>query len=331
MRAVGAPESVVETGTGFARGMLGGNATVLMIFLINAAFRGAGDAAIAMRTLWFANLLNIVLGPLFIFGVGPFPELGVTGAAVATNIGRGAGVLYQLYWLVKGHGNLKVTRRHLVVDLATIRQIARVAVNGIGQLLISTTSWIGLVSIVGSFGPAALAGYTVGIRILMFALLPSWGLCNAAATLVGQNLGAKQPGRAEDAVWTAARYNFYFLTVVGVVFVALAGPIVGLFTQDAVVAAEATRCLRICALGFPIYAYGTVMLSAFNGAGDTWTPTLMNFFCFWCWEIPLAWLLSKPVGWGPTGTFIAITVAFTTLTAVAWVMFRKGRWKGQVV
>jgi putative MATE family efflux protein len=331
LRMVGATESVVATGGGFARVMLGGNASVMLIFLINAAFRGAGDAAIAMRTLWLANAFNIVLGPCFIFGLGPLPEMGVTGAAVATTIGRSLGVGYQVYWLVKGHGNLRVARRHVAVDLAVIRQLARVAVNGIGQLMISTTSWIGLVSILAIFGSPVVAGYTVGVRVLLFALLPSWGLSNAAATLVGQNLGAKQPERAEQAVRIAARFNFWFLTAVGVVFVAFAGPIVGLFAKEVVVVEYATETLRICALGFPVYAYGVVLLAAFNGAGDTRTPTMLNFVCFWCWEIPLAYVLARVLGVGPAGVFWAICVAFSTLAVLGWVVFRRGTWKGKVV
>ncbi|HKE16665.1 MAG TPA: MATE family efflux transporter [Kofleriaceae bacterium] len=316
---------------GFTRIMLGGNATVFLIFLINAVFRGAGDAAIAMRTLWLANLLNIALGPCFIFGWGPFPELGVAGAAVATNTGRGIGVLYQLSCLVRRSGRLTVRRRHIKVDLAVLGNLVRIAASGIGQLLINTTSWIALMRLMATFGSAALAGYAVAMRIVMFAILPAWGLSNAAATLVGQNLGARRPERAEKAVWTAARYNLYFLGAVGVVFVALAGPIVRLFPGDPAMQQFGTTALRIVGLGFPLYAYALVVSSAFNGAGDTWTPTLMNLFCFWAWEIPLAWLLARPLRMGPTAVFIAVTVAFSTLAVVAVVLFRRGHWKQQRV
>lgn len=331
LAAMGASPEVVAQGSGFARVMLGGNATVLLIFLINAVFRGAGDAAIAMRTLWLANLLNIGLGPCFVFGLGPFPELGVTGAAVATNIGRGTGVLYQLVMLARGGGRVAVRRRHLRLDLPVMANLLRLAGNGMLQMLISTTSWIGLVRILTSFGSAAVAAYTIAVRIVMFALLPSWGLSNAAATLVGQNLGAKRPDRSERAVWIAARFNLYFLGSVGVLFFVFAGPIVRVFSTDAEVVDLCVSGLRIVALGFPFYAYGMVMTSAFNGAGDTWTPTLISFFCFWLWEIPLAWLLAKQLGWGPAGIFTALAVAFSTVAVVGIVLFRRGRWKQQRV
>jgi putative MATE family efflux protein len=326
LEAMGASPAAMQH-SGFTRVMLAGNATVFLIFLINAVFRGAGDAAIAMRTLWLANLLNIVLGPCFIFGWGPFPELGVTGAAVATCTGRGVGVLYQLIALARSAGRLRVRRRHIRLDRAVMRNIVGIALNGIGQLLINTTSWIVVMRILAPFGSVALAGYAVAMRIVIFAILPAWGLSNAAATLVGQNLGARQPERAEQAVWTAARYNLYFLGTVGVVFVVFAEPIVGLFPGGAEMQAFGTTALRIIGLGFPFYAYGLVLLSAFNGAGDTRTPTLMNLFCFWIWELPLAWVLAHPFGLGPRGIVIAVAVAFSTLAVVSVVMFRRGHWK----
>jgi putative MATE family efflux protein len=331
LRAMGAEAGVLAQGTGFARVMLGGNATVFLIFLINAVFRGAGDASIAMRTLWLANLLNIALGPCFIFGWGPFPELGVAGAAVATNVGRGIGVLYQLYSLVRRAHHLSVRRRHLRIDPAVMRNMLRIAGDGIGQLLINTTSWVGLMRLMAPFGSVAVAGYAVAMRVVMFAILPAWGLSNAAATLVGQNLGAKQPERAEQAVWTAARYNLYFLGAVGVVFVAFAGPIIRLFPGGAEMQAFGTTALRIIGLGFPFYAYALVLSSAFNGAGDTRTPTIMNLFCFWLWELPLAWLLAAGVGLGAHGIVIAVAVAFSTLAVVSVVVFRRGRWKTRSV
>jgi putative MATE family efflux protein len=325
----GDPDSatVVQVGSGFARMMLGGNATVFLIFLINAIFRGAGDAVIAMRTLWLANAINIALGPCLIFGLGPFPELGVTGAAIATNIGRGTGVLYQLWHLAGSHSRIQMRLRHLLPDRALIGSILRMAGSGIFQFLISTTSWIGLVKIISLFGSAALAAYTIAIRLIIFALLPAWGLSNAGATLVGQNLGAKKPERAEQAVWIATRYNAVFLGIAGILFIALATPIVRLFTIDPEVLALGARALWIIALGFPLYAAGMCLTSAFNGAGDTWTPTLLNFVCFWLVEIPLAWILAKPCGLGATGVFIAVPTGFIVLALWSVVLFRRGKWK----
>ncbi|HEX2686549.1 MAG TPA: MATE family efflux transporter [Kofleriaceae bacterium] len=331
LHVMGASPDAIARGGSFTRIMLGGNATVFLIFLINAVFRGAGDAAIAMRTLWLANFLNIMLGPCFIFGWGPFPELGVAGAAVATNTGRGIGVLYQLFSLVRRSRQLTVRRRHLRIDRAVMGNVVRIAIDGIGQLLINTTSWVGLMRLMAPFGSVALAGYAVTMRVVMFAILPAWGLSNAAATLVGQNLGAKHPERAEQAVWTAARYNLYFLGAVGVVFVAFAGPIVRLFPGGAEMQAFGTTALRIVGLGFPFYAYGLVLSSAFNGAGDTRTPTIMNLFCFWIWEIPLAWVLARPLEVGAQGIVVAVAVAFSTLAVVSVIVFRRGRWKSQRV
>jgi putative MATE family efflux protein len=331
LTAMGASPAAIAQGGRFTSIMLGGNATVFLLFLINAVFRGAGDAAIAMRTLWLANLLNIALGPCFIFGWGPFPELGVAGAAVATTIGRGVGVLYQITSLIRSRGQLTVRRRHLRIDRAVLTNVLRIAANGIGQLLINTSSWIGLIFLMAPFGSVALAGYAVTMRVVMFAILPGWGLSNAAATLVGQNLGAKQPERAEQAVWTAARYNLYFLGAVGVVFVVFAGPIVDLFPGGAEMQAFGTNALRIVGLGFPFYAYALVVSAAFNGAGDTRTPTLLNLFCFWLCEIPLAWLLSGPLGFGAYGIVATIAIAFSLLAVASVVVFRRGRWKIQRV
>ncbi len=324
---LGASGAVVAQGSTFARIMLGGNAVVFLLFVVNSIFRGAGDAASSMRVLWLANSLNILLGPCFIFGLGPFPAMGVTGAAVATTIGRGAGVVYQLVILARGKGRIVIRREHLGLDPAVMKSILGIAWTGMVQGLIGMTSWLGLVRIVNQFGSTAMAGYFIAIRIVIFALLPAWGLSNAAATLVGQNLGAKRPDRAEAAVWIAARYDLYFLGAVGLLFVIFAGPIAGLFADDPVVLAQATRCLRIVSLGFPLYAFAMVMTAAFNGAGDTWTPTIINLLCFWAWEVPFAWVLSVPGGIGPTGVHIAITVGFSTMALVALVLFRRGRWK----
>ena len=329
LRLMGASDSVVARGTDFARVMLGANATVFMIFLINAIFRGAGDAVLAMRTLWLANGLNILLDPCFIFGWGPFPELGVTGAAVATNIGRGIGVLYQLWHLAGHNSRVRVRMRHFTPIIQDIRVILTTSGNGILQLLIGTTSWIGLFKILASFGSTALAGYTIAMRVVMFALLPAWGLANAGATLVGQNLGAGKPERAEESIWIATRFNVLFLGIVGLGFVFFAGPLVRLFTADAEVLEHGIRALWVISLAFPLYAAGMCLEAAFNGAGDTWTPTRLNFFCFWMGQIPLAWLLAEYFRLGPTGVFIAVPISFSALAVWSLVLFRRGRWKEQ--
>ena len=326
----GSPE-VVEAGSWYARILLGGEATVILLFLINAAFRGAGDAAIAMRVLWTANAFNLLLDPLLIFGIGPFPEMGVAGAAVATTVGRGVGVVVQLIVLLRGRGRLGMQLRHLRPDPRVMWSLVSLSATATFQMIIGMVSWVGLVRILATFGSAVLAGYTIAIRIVIFALLPSWGLSNAAATMVGQGLGARKPERAEQAVWIASRYNGVFLTVLGVAFFAFAEPLVRLFSADAEVAGYAAACLRIVSLGFPLYAYGMVLTQSFNGAGDTWTPTWINLFCFWIWELPLAWWLSHGAGLGANGAFIAITVAYCTLALVSAVIFRKGRWKEQQV
>lgn len=327
LRVMGADDQVVAVGTGYMAVMLGGNACVLVLFLLNAAFRGAGDAAIAMRLLWLANGINIVLDPLLIFGIGPFPELGVTGAAIATTIGRGTAVVVQLYVLFNGVGRLKASLRSLAIRPAVMARALKLSGTGTLQVFIGTASWIGLVRLLATFGASALAGYTIAIRIVIFALMPAWGLSNAAATMVGQALGARDPERAERAVWIAGLMNFVFLGVVGLVFTLLAGPIVALFGADAEAAVYATRCLRIVSLGFVFYAYGMVLQQSFNGAGDAWTPTWLNVLCFWLWEIPLAFVLAKTFAFGPDGVFIAITVAFSTMTVLSAVLFRRGKWK----
>jgi putative MATE family efflux protein len=327
LRVMGATPAVVAIGTRYTQVLLGGGVTATLIFLVNAAFRGAGDAAISMRTLWLANAINIALGPLLVFGLGPFPRMGVTGAAIATTIGRGIGVLYLLFALGRGWGRLGVTRAHLRRDRETLRTILRLARSGVAQTLIGFTSWIALIRIIAPFGSVPLAGYTIAMRVVMFALLPSVGLGNAAATLVGQNLGANDPGRAEDAVWRAARYNLYFLGLVGLALVAFAPAVIRLFTADPGVVAEGGRCLRIVGLGFGFYAYEIVVSQAFNGAGDTRTPTLINFFCFWLGEIPLAALLSRILALGPNGAYASVTAAFSVMAVASIVLFRRGRWK----
>ena len=327
LAVMGASPAVTAIGSGYTRMLLGGSATVLLLFLINAIFRGAGDAAIAMRVLWLANAINILLGPCLIFGLGPFPRLGVTGAAVATTIGRGTGVLYQLYRLTRGDARVAVQRAHVALRPALMANLVRLSGSGTFQVLVGTASYVGLVRIMSTFGSAALAGYTISIRILVFALLPSWGLSNAAATMVGQSLGAGKPERAERAAWLAAGYNMAVLGAVGLLFIAFAGPIVGVFTRDPVALPTGALGLRTMSFGFVFYALGFVLTQAFNGAGDTWTPTWINLACFWLWEIPLAYLLALVWGFGPQGVFVAITVGYSTLALVSVVLFKRGRWK----
>ena len=330
LAAMGAAPGVLANAN-FTRVMLGGNAVVLLLFLVNAIFRGAGDAVIAMRVLWLANAINIFLGPMLIFGIGPFPRLGVVGAAVATNIGRGVGAVFALSRLFSPGARVRVKRHHFRLDPALMWQMIRLSGSGTFQILVGSASWIGLVRVISGFGSSALAGYTIAMRVVMFALLPSWGLSNAAATMVGQSLGARKPDRAEKSVWIAGRYNVVFLGSVGVAFVALAGPIVSLFSNDPAVASYAVNCLRIVGLGFPFYAYGMVLNSAFNGAGDTWTPTWINFLIFWLLEIPLAYALAVSFNRGPRGVFIAITIAYSSLAVISAYLFRKGRWKTKKV
>lgn len=331
LRLMGATPSMLESSLGYGRVMLIGNATVTLLFLSNAIFRGAGDAAIAMRMLVISNLINIVLDPCLIFGLGPFPEMGVTGAAVATNIGRGIAVLIQIAVLFSGHTRVRARLRHLTVLPQVMWTVCRLSGVGFLQVLIDTSSWIGLVRVISSAGSDALAGYTIGIRIMMFAILPAWGVSNAAATMVGQALGAGDPQRAEQAVWTAGRYNAIFMGMIGVAFFVGSPSLVSWFATDAVVAAHAVDCLRICSVGFIFFAYGLVLTQAFNGAGDTWTPTWLNFICFWLWQIPLAWWLAIVLGWGPRGVYIAMTVAFSTLAVASAFVFRRGGWKTKAV
>jgi putative MATE family efflux protein len=327
LRLMGGSPSMIASSLGYTQVMLAGNATVTLLFLINAIFRGAGDPAIAMRMLWLANAINIGLGPCLIFGLGPFPEMGVTGAAVATNIGRGTAVAAQLWMLASGRSRIHLTRRHLELVPAVMWNVCRLSGSGFVQILIDTSSWIALVRVISTFGSDALAGYTIGIRTVVFAILPAWGLSNASATMVGQALGAGKPDRAEAAVWTAGFYNAVVLGAVGAVFVLFAPQIVGIYTADPKIVPHAIDCLRIVSAGFVFFAYGLVFTQSFNGAGDTWTPTLINLACFWLLQIPLAWLLAIRLEMGPRGVYIAITVAFSTLAVVSAVIFRKGWWK----
>ena len=327
MRAMGATPSMIASSLGYTQVMFAGNATVTLLFLINAIFRGAGDPAIAMRMLWLSNGINIVLDPVFIFGFGPVPAMGVTGAAVATNIGRGTAVLTQLWMLWSGRGRVHLRPRHVVLVPAVMWNVCRLSGVGFLQVLIDTSSYIGLVRVIATFGSDVLAGYTIGIRTVIFAILPAWGLGNAAATMVGQALGAKNPDRAEASVWTAGKYNAIVLGLISVIFIVFAPQIVDIFTNDPRVAPYATSCLRIVSTGFVFFAYGLVFTQSFNGAGDTWTPTWINLGCFWLFQIPLAWLLAIRLEMGPQGVFIAMTVAFSLLAIVSGVIFKRGAWK----
>lgn len=324
---MGATDSVVTMGKGFTAVSLGGSATIMYLFLLNAAFRGAGDASIALRSLWLANGINIVLDPCLIFGLGPFPEMGVTGAAVATTIGRGIGVLYQLCYLFGGRGKLAFQIRHLRIVPELISRVMVISIGGIGQFLISMSSWIVIMRIVALYGSTAIAAYTIAWRMLEFVWLPAWGLGNAAATLVGQNLGANKPQRAEQSVWRAARYNTIFMTGAGVFLIAFAPGIAGLFSNDAEVVRIGTSCLRILGMGFPMYAVGMIITQALNGAGDTVTPSIINLVCFWFLQIPLAYWLATAVSLGPDGVFIAVVISESLLTILSVIIFRRGNWK----
>lgn len=324
---MGAAPSVIAIGSGYTRVILGGEMSVILLFVLNAAFRGAGDPSVAMRVLAVANGINIVLSPCLIFGIGPFPHMGVTGAAVATTIGRGIGAALAFTAMVRPGGRLRVTLRYFIPDPALLRQLVSIGSSASLQFLVGTASWIGLTRLVATFGSEAVAGYTVALRVVIFAILPAFGLSNAAATMVGQALGAAKPERAERAVWAACRYNVAFLGVLGLVFVLFAPSVAALFGHDLLMRHYASRCLRIMAAGFPLYGIGMVLTQAFNGAGDTWTPTWLNFLVFWCWEVPLAWVLAKPLEWGPDGAFAAVAIAFCTLAGASALVFRRGRWK----
>jgi putative MATE family efflux protein len=328
---MGASPGVVRTGTTYARVLLGGNATIVMLFLINAVFRGAGDAAIAMRVLWLANGINILLGPCLIFGLGPFPRLGVAGAAIATNIGRGTGALFAFSRLLKPGSRVDIHTRHLRLDPALIARLARISWSACAQLLIGMASWMAVIRILSTFGSNVLAGYTIGFRVIIFALLPAAGLANAAATMVGQALGARKPERAEQAVKIAGMYNMVVLTVVGALLAVFASAIARFFTQDDAVVLYAANALRIVACGFPFYAWGMVISQSFNGAGDTRTPTLLNLCVFWCWEIPLAYVLGITLGFGPNGIYAALAIAFSTYAVAGAALFKRGRWKTRTV
>jgi len=327
LQLMGASEGVVSTGSGFTAVLLGGSASIIYLFMLNAALRGAGDAPVALRSLMIANACNIVLDPCLIFGLGPFPELGVTGAAVATTIGRSIGVLYLVRYLSRSDGRLKFKMRHLAPVGSLIRRMLKISLGGIAQFLISTSSWIIVMRIVALYGSAPVAAYTIALRLIEFAFLPAWGMGNAAATLVGQNLGAGKPERAAKSAWRATLYNTIFMTTLGVISVGLAPQIVSLFTTEPAVLRIGTICLQIMGVGYPMYAVGMIIVQSLNGAGDTATPSLLNFICFWLVQIPLAYLLATTGGYGPNGVFISIVLSETLLSAIAVIVFRQGKWK----
>ena len=328
---MGAGPQILAVGSLYTRIMLSTSGIIVLLFLINAVFRGAGDAAIAMRVLWLANLINLCLDPCLIRGIGPFPKLGVTGAAVSTSIGRSIGVLFQLYMLSKGSAHLEVLKKHIRVKLKLMWNILEVAGVGVLQLLVATASWLVMVRLIQSFGSQATAGYTVAIRIVIFSTLPSWGLGSAAATLVGQNLGAKQPERAEQSVWRASFFNAVFLAVVSAVFLIWAPQLVSIFSSDPQVVRYGANCLRIISLCYVLWAYGEVIVQAFNGAGDTWTPTLINFFVYWVVQLPLAFILAFKFNFGPNGAYYGILTAEILLALIGIYVFRKGKWKQKMV
>ena len=328
LRWMGATADTVSKGTGFVRIMMGGSLVIMLLFLINGIFRGAGNAAMAMKSLWLANICNIILCPLLINGLGPIPALGLEGAAFATTIGRGIGVTYQVYHLLKGNSQLTIKPHHWKVDFPVIGSLVKIAAPGILQFVIGSCSWIFLAQLVAKTGgDVGSAGYQTAIRLMMFFILPAWGLSNAAATLVGQNLGAKQLERAEESVMKTIRFNVIFMAIVSVVFLLFGNFLVSFFTSDEAVRSVAAQASRIIASGYIFYGIGMVMMNAFNGAGDTWTPTFINLVGFWLIQIPLAYLLAKQLEWGPTGVFVAIPVSETAITIAGYILFKKGKWK----
>ena len=321
LRVMGGSPETVASGAIYTRILFGGSVVIMLLYLINGIFRGAGNASMAMWSLWIANGCNIILCPLLIH------YFGLKGAAIATTVGRGIGVIYQLYHLFRGKGIIRITGKSFKPDLPLLKSIAKIAWTGTTQFLIASGSWIVMVRIMARFGDAAIAGYQVAIRIFLFFLLPAWGMSNAAATLVGQNLGAKRPDRAEQSVWTAARYNGIFMFIVTLLFLFGSEAIVSFMNKDPEVERVAVLALRVVSLGYIIYGIGMVLTNAFNGAGDTRTPTLINLFCFWAFQIPLAYVLAIVLGIGPLGVFVAIPVTELAVIISSYLLFRKGAWK----
>jgi putative MATE family efflux protein len=327
LRLMGASPAIIEKNIGYTHWMLIGNMTIILLFLINGIFRGAGDASLAMRSLLMANALNIALGPIFIFGLGPIPGFGIEGAAIATNIGRGSAVIYQIYMLLKGKGLIRIDLSGLRARWNIIGNLLSVSAGGTGQFLIGSASWIFLVRLMSDFGEAPLAGYVFAVRFIGFAILPAWGMANAAATLVGQNLGAQQPDRAEKSAWRAAFLNMIFLGLVTIIFFTMAHEIIGVFSTDPVVLRNGVLCLQVVSLGYVFYGYGMVITQAFNGAGDTRTPIVISFFGFWLFQIPFAYLLARAFDTGPVGVYAAISTAESLMAVAAILIFRRGKWK----
>lgn len=331
LELMGSSKSMIANGYKYPQIIIGFNIVIMLLFIINSIFRGAGDAALSMRVLWISNFINIILDPCLIFGLGPFPELGIAGAAYATVIGRGTGVIVQMYFLFNGKHRINIILTDFRVRLKIVIKLIRISLGGIGQFLISTTSWIGLVRIMSIFGSSVLAGYTIAIRILIFLILPSWGLSNAAATMVGQNLGAKKPDRAERSVILTSKINFIFLTFVAVLFLIFAEDFVKVFTSEVEVMRAGKEALRFLSFLLPFYAIGMVMIQAFNGSGDTRTPTIINFFCFWLTELPVAYILALKLNLNTHGVYLAIILADIMIAVIGIIIFRRGRWKEKVV
>ena len=327
LRLMGGDPELISKGTNFTRIMFAGNVVIMLLFSLGGVLRGAGDASTAMRSLWLANGINIILDPILIFGLGPFPELGVTGAAIATTTGRGVGVLYQLYMLQKGGGNVGLKASYFKIDWEIIRQIVSISAGSTVQFMIGSASWIFLMRIISIFGSSVVAGYTIAIRIIIFTIMPSWGMANAAGTLVGQNLGANQPERAEKSAWTAAYLNVGFLILVGIFFFFFADNFVAFFNADPKVVATGVECLKIFCFGYLFFGFGMVLSQAFNGAGDILTPTIVNIICFWAIEIPLAYVLAISFDWGPRGCYWSVAISESLLAIIFIVLFRKGKWK----
>lgn len=327
LELMGGEPDLIEEGYRYTQVLLGGNITVMLLFLINAIFRGAGNASIAMWTLILSNGLNIILDPIFIFGLGPIPAHGVEGAAIATTIGRGTAVIAQLLVLFFGAGKIKLAVKDLVIRVAVMVNLIKVSLGGIGQFIIGTSSWVFLMRIMSEFGSEVLAGYTIAIRIMMFTLMPAWGMSNAAATLVGQNLGAKKPERAEKSVWITSKYCAYFMGSVSLVYIFFAPTFLGWFSENTLVVENGALCLQIIAAGYIAYAYGMVVIQSFNGSGDTKTPTYVNFVCFWLFQLPFAYIMAITLDFGPVGVFTAITLAEVLIAIVGIWLFKKGKWK----